>query len=81
METALYVEDGSIDVKRLPKAIQAILSNYRGASVSSVPEKAIPDVLQRLAEAAEQLGKMPHQGETADVYEKLAQVLEQLERF
>ena len=60
------LEDGNIDVRRLPKAIQSILSNYRGARVSSVPEKAIPDVLRRLAEAAEQLGKMPHQGETAE---------------
>jgi hypothetical protein len=72
------LNDGSIDAKRLPKAIQAILSNYRGATISSVPEKAIPDVLRRLATAAEQLGKMPHQGETADVYEKLAQVLKQI---
>jgi hypothetical protein len=73
------LEDGSIDVKRLPKAIQAILSNYRGARVSSVPEKAIPDVLRRLAEAAEQLGRMPHQGETAEVYEMLAQALKQVD--
>ena len=41
--------DGREDVKRLPKAIQAILSNYRGAKVSSVPEKDIPDVLVPLA--------------------------------
>lgn len=76
----LYMlEDRSIDVKRLPKAIQSILSNYRGARISSVPEKAIPDVLRRLASAAEQLGKMPHQGETAEVYEMLAQVLKQVE--
>ena len=73
------LEDRSIDVKRLPKAIQSILSNYRGARISSVPEKAIPDVLRRLASAAEQLGKMPHQGETAEVYEMLAQVLKQVE--
>ena len=73
------LKDGNIDVKRLPKAIQAILSNYRGARISSVPEKAIPDVLRRLASAAEQLGKMPHQGETAEVYEMLAQVLKQVE--
>jgi hypothetical protein len=73
------LEDGSIDVRRLPKAIQAILSNYRGARISSVPENAIPDVLRRLAAAAEQLGKMPHQGETAEVYEMLAQALKQVE--
>ncbi len=47
--------------------------------MSSVPEKAIPDVLRRLAIAAEQLGRMPHQGETAEVYEMLAQALKQVE--
>ena len=73
------LEDGNIDVRRLPKAIQAILSNYRGARVSSVPEKAIPDVLRRLAAAAEQLGRMPNQGETAEIYEMLAQALNQVE--
>jgi len=72
------LEDGSIDTKRLPKAIQVILSNYRGASLSSVPEEAIPDVLCRLADAAEQLGKMPRQGPTAEVYEMLGRALEQV---
>jgi len=56
-----------------------IVSAYRGARCSSVPEKAIPDVLRRLASAAEQLGRMPHQAETADVYEMLAQALKQVE--
>jgi len=67
------LEDGSIDVKRLPKAIQAILSNNLGAKISLVPDAAMPDVLQRLAAVAEQLGKIPHQGQTAEVYEMLAQ--------
>jgi hypothetical protein len=74
--------DGSVDVKRLPKAIQAILSNYRGTKVSSIPEQDIPDVLVRLGRAAAGLGKMPHQaGKTARVYVQLADVLEQLERW
>jgi hypothetical protein len=71
--------DGGVDLKRLPKAIQAILSNYRGIKVSGIPEAAIPDVLARLACAAVRLGKMPHQsGETAPAYHQLANVLEQL---
>ncbi|MDA8087842.1 MAG: hypothetical protein M0Z75_14220 [Nitrospiraceae bacterium] len=71
--------DGSADTKRLPKAIQAILSNYRGEKVSGLDEKAIPDVLVRLARVAVKLGKMPHQcGEPAPVYAQLADVLEQL---
>lgn len=74
--------DGSPDVRRLPKAIQAILSNYRGTKVSSVPEKDIPDVLVRLARAAMSLGRMPHQsGNAAAVYVQLEAVLRQLGRL
>jgi len=74
--------DGRVDVKRLPKAVQAILSNYRGTKVSAIPEQDIPDVLVRLACAAVSLGKMPHQsGRTARTYQQLAEVLEQLGRL
>ncbi len=73
--------DGTIDAKRLPKAIQAILSNYRGAKVSGIPEHDIPTVLNRLADAARRCGKMPDQrGDTAAIYQQLAQVLEQVNR-
>ena len=44
--------DGTPDLARLPKAIQAILSNYRGARLSSVPEPAIPEVLVTLGRTA-----------------------------
>jgi hypothetical protein len=74
-------EDGSVDTKRLPKAVGAILSNYRGAKVSGIPENAIPDVLVRLARAAASVGKLPSQGpDTAPIYEQLVEVLEQLGR-
>jgi hypothetical protein len=70
---------GEIDHSRLPKAIQAVLTNYRGAHVSSVPEEAVPLVLRRLAEAARRAGKMPPEClEPAAVYVQLAQVLLQL---
>jgi hypothetical protein len=73
--------DGKVDTKRLPKAIQSILSNYRGVKVSGINEKDIPDVLVRLARAATTLGKMPHQiGNPSSVYLELASVLEQLGR-
>jgi hypothetical protein len=76
------VADGTVDVKRLPKAIQAILSNYRGTKVSGIPEADIPDVLVRLARAAVRLGRMPHQlPDTADIYRQLADVLDQLGRL
>jgi len=71
--------DGTIDAKRLPKAIQSIISNYRGAKVSSIPEQDIPDVLVRLAIGACKLGKMPHQtGKPAQVYKLLESILEQI---
>ncbi|MBX5456715.1 MAG: hypothetical protein IRZ31_07415 [Thermogemmatispora sp.] len=71
--------DGSVDERRLPKAIQAILSNYRGTKVGGIPESDIPAVLLRLAEAATSLGRMPHQrGDAAEIYRQLADALEQL---
>src|SRR5262249_29252243 len=69
----------AVDPKRHPKAIQAILSNYRGARVTAIPEAAIPDVLVRLARAASNIGKMPP-AQTSAIYGQLAAVLEQLGR-
>jgi hypothetical protein len=70
---------GGVDLKRLPKAIQCIISNYRGAQVSGIPEPAIPDVLSRLASAAASAGRMPSQSDSpARVYQQLAEVLAQL---
>lgn len=74
--------DGRPDLARLPKAIQAILSNYRGAHVSSVPEVAIPDVLVTLARCAFSVGKLPADGSGAPAaYVQLQEALEQLGRL
>lgn len=71
--------DGRIDEKRLPKAIQCIISNYRGVKVSGILEADIPAVLIRLAHGAESVEKMPHQrADTAAIYQQLADVLEQI---
>jgi hypothetical protein len=71
--------DGAVDTKRLPKAVQSILSNYRGAKVSGIPEEAIPAVLTRLARAARQMGHMPPEASNpAPIYRQLAEALEQL---
>ena len=51
--------EGEIDHSQLPKAILAVLTDYRGAHVSSIPEEAVPLVLQRLAAAARRAGRMP----------------------
>ena len=76
------LKDGTPDLARLPKAIQAILSNYRGAHVSSVPEAAIPEVLVTLARTARQLGKLPADGQSsARAYVQLQDALEQLGRL
>lgn len=73
------LSDGGVDLKRLPKAIQCIITNYRGAKVSGIPEKDIPDVLVRLAHAAFSAGKMPHQSQMPSAaYCQLADVLAQL---
>ncbi|HET9099481.1 MAG TPA: hypothetical protein VFN62_03745, partial [Acidobacteriaceae bacterium] len=71
--------DGTVDAKRLPKAVQCILSNYRGAKVSGIPEPSIPAVLDRLARAARHAGHMPPQAcNPAPIYRQLSEALEQL---
>lgn len=71
--------DGTVDTKRLPKAVQCILSNYRGARVSGIPEEAISSVLVRLAQAARRIGHMPPEAcNPAPIYKQLVEVLEQL---
>ena len=75
-----YLEaDGAIDHSRLPKAVQAVLSNYRGARVTSLPEEAIPFALQKLAAAARRAGKLPPEClDPAPVYIQLSHVLMQI---
>ncbi|MGH9172698.1 MAG: hypothetical protein ACRD0Z_17835 [Acidimicrobiales bacterium] len=72
---------GAPDTKRLPKAIQSILSNYRGAKVD-IPRSSVGDVLVRLALAASALRKLPCQCETtSDTYLEAHQALVQLNRL
>jgi hypothetical protein len=72
--------DGTIDAKRLPKAVQCILTNYRGAKVGGIPEEAIPAVLERLAKAARHAGHMPPVAcHPAPIYWQLSEALEQFE--
>jgi hypothetical protein len=75
------LDDGTPDAKRLPKAIQSILSNYRGAKVD-IPRAAAGDVLVRLGIAATSLRKMPCQtAAPADAYVEAHQALNQLDRL
>jgi len=72
--------DGTVDSARLPKAIGAILRNYRGVRVSGIPDDAIADVLVRLARAAHRMGKLPA-GANGGVYADLQSALDQLGRM
>ncbi len=73
--------DGRPDLKRLPKALQSILSNFRGVKVS-IPREAIPDVLVRLGRAAALARKMPCQcAPAADAYVEAHEALDQLGRL
>ena len=72
---------GEPDARRLPKALQAILSNYRGARVD-IPRDEVPDVLVRLSWAAAMLRKLPCQRSgTSDAYVEAHLALEQLGRL
>jgi hypothetical protein len=74
--------DGAPDVKRLPAAIQAVLTGYRGKKVSGIPEQRVPDVLSNLGRAAAQAGKMPFQDpKAAAVYRQLQTALEESGRL
>jgi hypothetical protein len=70
--------DGSVDDRRLPKAIQSVLRDYRGEQVH-LPEEHVPAVLTRLASAAARQGRMPHQDPTpAAIYQALQDTLGQM---
>ncbi len=71
--------DGSTDHRRLPKALQCILSNYRGARVRGIPESAMRDVLLRLARVAQQEGRLPPQAvDPAPIYQQLVLAQQEL---
>jgi len=74
--------DGSVDEKHLPGAIRAVLSNYRGTHVKSVPESAIDDVLVRLGTAAGEIRKLPGQTpKPLESYQLLYDALHQKDRL
>jgi hypothetical protein len=74
--------DGSPDISRLPKAIQSILSNYRGAHVGTIPDAAIPHVLMHLGRIAARLGRIPTRpSDSAPAYVSLEQALRQIDKL
>lgn len=73
--------DGTPDQRRLPKAIQAILSNYRGARVT-IPRECVGDVLVQLCRTSASLGKMPCQtAAAAPAYSEAHAAVDQLGRL
>jgi hypothetical protein len=74
--------DDRVDLKRLPAAIQAVLTSYRGKKVSGIPDDQVPQVLIRLGRAAARAGKMPFQDpKAAAVYRELETAIEKLGRL
>lgn len=74
--------NGSVDQGHLPGAIRAVLSNYRGARVKTIPEAAISDVLVRLGKAAAEICKLPGQTpKPLESYQQLYDALHQLQRL
>jgi hypothetical protein len=73
--------DGTVDTGRLSGAIRSILSNYRGAQVTSIPESAIPEVLVRLGRAAHAIGKLDPAANGTTTYAQLTAALSQLGRL
>jgi len=73
--------DGTPDAARLPKAVQAVLSNYRGTR-ASLPEEAVPEVLVRLGRAGRLAGRLPATGPRAPrAWVLLQEALDQLGRL
>jgi len=70
-----------VDTGRLPGAIRAVVTNYRGAR-ATVPEESVSDVLVRLGKAAAKARKLPGQDPNPkDSYRQLYQALEQFGRL
>jgi len=67
--------DGSVDRRRLPLAIEAMIGTYRGRNVR-VPAAARRAVLEKLAQAADEIGRMPPRAaHPAPLYRRLAAAL------
>lgn len=75
--------DGSVDTRRLPGAINAVVRRYRGTELTKVPEADVASVLVRLGIAAVEIGKltsgMPRTSSNA--YDLLGAALHQIDRF
>lgn len=73
--------DGTVDERRLPGAIRAVTTNYRGAR-ATIPEAAIPNILARLGKAAAEARKLPEQTPSpSKSYKALHEALYQLGRL
>src|SRR5262249_60737549 len=70
--------DGTVDARRLPKAIGAVIRDYRSQQVKGLSEEHTGQVLVTLAGAAVRTGRMPHQDPTpAEIYVALLDYLRQ----
>ncbi len=68
--------DGTVDRRRLPLAIAALLGTYRGHQ-AKIPDDAVPGVLATLGRAAVEIGKLPLRGRhPGRAYRRLADALQ-----
>src|SRR5512142_2849865 len=76
------LENGRVDLKRLPAAVAAVTTGYRGKKVSGIADDRLPGVLTALGHAAAEAGKMPFQDPSAPAtYRRLQSILEELGRM
>lgn len=76
------LQNGTVDERHLAGAIRAVLSNYRGTHVKTIPESAMPDVLVRLGKAAAEIHKLPGQIPSPSTsYQQLYDALYQLQKL
>jgi hypothetical protein len=67
--------DGSVDRRRLPLAVEAMVETYRGRR-ARIPGSERHEVLEKLAQAADEIGKLPPRAaHPTPLYRKLAAAL------
>lgn len=75
--------DGSVDTRRLPGAINAVVRRYRGTELTKVPEADVAGVLVRLGTAAVEIGKLTAEMPctSSNTYDLLGAALHQVGKF
>ena len=71
--------DGSVNIKRLPGAVECVVTNFRGLQIKTIPEENINEVLIKLAKASKSVGKLnPNNPKMANCYKQLYKAIDQI---